>query len=199
MFRASFAILLAVIAVVVAFASCKKRHYNRYGDFTESETLTYESYVDSTFAPHEDFYRDTTDEESETIIVPFIRKDGVKYVEAEINGTFTVPMIVDTGCSTTLISLAEAEYLAQKGVLTIQDYEGESISVIADGSLSVNSVVILRQLAIKGVNGDLLYCGNVEALVSDNPQAPLLLGNEILDRLGGYMVDNTHDCMIFSL
>lgn len=51
------------------------------------------------------------------IIVPFRNANGVKYVQVKVNGV-GFEMIFDTGCSGALISVAEANYLYQKGKLT---------------------------------------------------------------------------------
>ena len=48
--------------------------------------------------------------DSNIISVPFIERNGVKYVKVSVNG-LDLEMIFDTGCSSTLISVAEANYL----------------------------------------------------------------------------------------
>lgn len=130
-----------------------------------------------------------------TISVPFMERDGVKFIDVTVNGEFTVPMILDSGCSTTLISIAEARYLYEKGCFTQDDVLGVSQSQIADGSIVSNMVINLRQLVI----GDKIICYNVRATVSSNAQAPLLLGNEVLDRAPSYSVDNVNKKIIFKL
>ena len=50
------------------------------------------------------------------VSVPFEEKSGVKLIDVTVNGQFTVKMILDSGCSGTLISIAEAKYLYDKGV-----------------------------------------------------------------------------------
>lgn len=127
------------------------------------------------------------------IAVPYIEYGGVKFVEVEINGSIGKRMIIDSGCSTTLISVAEANYLVQKGVLTEEDIVGQSPSMIADGSITVNTEVCLRELVI----GGLISCTNVCAVVSDNVNAPMLLGNEVLNRAGSYTMDNLNNQIIF--
>lgn len=126
--------------------------------------------------------------------IPFTEQRGVKLVEVNINGALGVDMIIDSGCSGTLISLAEAQYLAQKGVLTEDDIMGQEQAQIADGSITLNTVVRLRQLVI----GDAILCTDVIATVSDNVGAPLLLGNEVLNRTGSYTVDNERKLLIFN-
>ena len=61
--------------------------------------------------------------EADVISIPFSERNGVKYVNVSVNG-FGFEMIFDTGCSGTLISVAEANYLYQKGYLTKDDILG---------------------------------------------------------------------------
>ena len=104
-------------------------------------------------------------------------------------------MVFDTGCSTTLISLAEANYLYQKGVFTEEDIIGQSQSVLADGTIVPNVVVNLREVVV----GDKIMCKDVRASVSANTQASLLLGNEVLDRVASYTIDNENQVINFNL
>lgn len=129
------------------------------------------------------------------VSVPFIESGGVKYLEVELNRTFSVKMILDSGCSGALISAAEAQHLYNKGVLTDEDFVGKSQSMIADGSIVEDMVVNLREVIIGGK----IICPNVQATVSLNAQAPLLLGNEVLNRTASYTVDNQNKTINFKL
>lgn len=130
----------------------------------------------------------------ETIVVPFEEKNGVKYIEVSVNG-FSFEMIFDTGCSSTLISVAEANYLYQKGLLKDSDIIGSTKSQIADGSIVENMVVNLKEVII----ANRISCKDVMATVSSNSNAPLLLGNEILNRAASYIVDNENKVINFKL
>ena len=105
-------------------------------------------------------------------------------------------MILDTGCSSTLISVAEANYLYSKGLISEEDIIGETYSQIADGSLRVGLEINLRELEIGGEEA--LTFKNVRAVIDKNVNAPLLLGNEVFDRVGSVTVDNDRDVVIFS-
>lgn len=110
-------------------------------------------------------------------VIPYKENGGVKNISVKVNG-IGLEMVFDTGCSGTLISIAEANYLYQKGLLTENDFLGISKSMIADGSIVENMVINLEEVII----ADQILCTNVEATVSKNIKAPLLLGNEILNR-----------------
>ena len=86
----------------------------------------------------------------------------------------------------TLISMAEANYLYSKGLLSQEDVIGALDSQVADGRIVKNMVVNLKEVIL----GDQLVFHNVQASVSENMQAPLLLGNEVLNRVASYTIDN---------
>ncbi|TGY63856.1 retropepsin-like aspartic protease [Parabacteroides distasonis] len=138
-------------------------------------------------------YQDITLSDKE-ISIPFREENGVKYIQVEVNG-MPLEMIFDTGCSSTLLSLAEANYLYQKGKLAKEDLLGISKSQIADGSIVENMVVNLKEIVID----DQIVCPNVTATVSNNLNAPLLLGNEILNRLATITIDNDNNKLKFKL
>lgn len=132
---------------------------------------------------------------NDQIEVPFERRAGVKFVSVKLNG-IPLEMILDTGCSSTLISVAEANYLYSKGLISDEDIIGETYSQIADGSLRVGLEINLRELEIGGEEA--LTFQNVRAVIDKNVNAPLLLGNEVFDRVGSVTVDNDRDVVIFS-
>ena len=131
---------------------------------------------------------------NEVIEIPFRNVNGVKYVDVKVNGV-GFEMIFDTGCSGALISAAEANYLYQKGKLTREDILGISASQIADGSIVENMIVNLKEVVIN----DRIYCLNVKATVINNNNAPLLLGNEVLDRVATIEIDNENQTLNFRL
>ena len=115
-------------------------------------------------------------------------------MKVEVNG-MGVEMIFDTGASNTLISMAEARYLYEKGQLTADDILGKSSSRVASGDIVQNTVVRLREVVI----GGRLRCENVIAIGSDNVGAPLLLGNEVLNRAAAPTIDNERQVVRFML
>ena len=131
----------------------------------------------------------------EVVSVPFQERNGVKYLEVKLNNSIGVEMILDSGCSGATISVSEAEYLYNKGVLTEDDLEAPQKSTYADGRVELNQVVNLRELCIGGK----ITCRNVKATIIDNPQVSLLLGNDVLDRVSSYEVDNQNRVINFKI
>ena len=131
--------------------------------------------------------------------VEFEENCGVKLVHVKVNGVGW-DMIFDTGCSGTLLSLSEARYLASKGLLLQEDILGTTHSQIADGSIVENMVVNLRLVSIITDDGSSIDCHNVKATISNNINAPLLLGNEVLDEVAyDYTIDNTNKVILFNV
>ena len=172
---------LLLMILCVLFFSCKEKQNPPV-------------YVDVDDIPDEEIDQRIEEQDTDIIIVPFRTVGGVKYVRVTVNG-MGVDMILDTGCSGALISVAEANYLYQKGRLSVDDVLGVTHSQIADGSIVENMVVNLKEVII----GDKIICPNVQATVSNNISAPLLLGNGVLDRAASFTIDNEKEVIIFKM
>lgn len=179
-------------ALVVACGKSKPKKNIIFYDTEQSDTTEQTMASSTGYGPEASVEYSDGDN---TVAVPFTERSGVKFIDVSVNGEFTVPMILDSGCTTTLISIAEARYLYEKGCFTQDDILGVAQSQIADGSIVENMVINLRQIVIGGK----IACNNVHATVSSNAQAPLLLGNEVLNRAPAYSVDNVNQQIIFHL
>lgn len=130
-------------------------------------------------------YDDETYNYGGIVEIPFKQHGGVRTVQAKINDCAEFPMIFDTGCSGVAISILELGTLVKHGYISEEDVIGMTRAQIADGSIVENAVVNLKKLQI----GDYV-CYNVEASVSDNEQAPLLLGNGALKDVESFNIDD---------
>ncbi len=153
-----------------------------------------DSYADTAEYSYENYSEYAEMSSTDIISIPFTERGGVKFVKVSVNG-FGFEMIFDTGCSGTLISVAETNYLYQKGYLTLDDILGLSHAQIADGSIVENMVINLKEVIIDGK----IICPDVTATVSANTNVPLLLGNEVLNRVAAYSVDNENKIINFKL
>ncbi|HRI26731.1 MAG TPA: retropepsin-like aspartic protease [Chitinophagales bacterium] len=108
-------------------------------------------------------------------------------------GVFTLPckvnnlplkFIFDTGSSDVSISLIEAAFMAKNGYLTNEDIRGTSIYTIANGEEVEGVKINLRKIQI----GD-VFLYNVEASIMNSLEAPLLLGQSAISRLGRIELD----------
>lgn len=137
-------------------------------------------------------YEDDTVEEQKTeeestekfIAVPYKEKGGVICLPVSINNV-GLEMIFDTGASTTLITIAEAEYLYNKGTLTDEDLVDFQLYETADGGIAEGVVINIRKLVI----GNEIELKDIEAIVVANQSAPLLLGQSVLSKFQKIEVD----------
>ncbi|MEP7197107.1 MAG: retropepsin-like aspartic protease [Saprospiraceae bacterium] len=113
-------------------------------------------------------------------------------IPVKING-MTLDMIFDTGASSTCITRAEAQYLYEKGTLTENDIVDVQQFQTADGNITVGLRIVLRDITI----GDKISLHNIEAIVVQNQQAPLLLGQSVMKQFREISVDREHSVIKF--
>jgi len=106
------------------------------------------------------------------------KKGNLYTIPCIVNG-LKLHFVFDTGASNVCISLAEATFMLKNGYLRAEDIVGKGKSKVADGSLVENTQIILREIEIGGMK---LY--NVNAVIVNNIDAPLLLGQSAIQKLG---------------
>lgn len=108
-----------------------------------------------------------------------LEKDGGVYrISCLVNGA-KMKMIFDTGASMVCLSKSMAEYLYENEYISDSDILGTGKSQVADGRIVDNLIINIRDIEISG-----MHLKNVRALVSENQQAPLLLGMTAIEKLG---------------
>lgn len=124
-------------------------------------------------------------------VVSMEKEGGVFKVPCSVN---SIPMkfIFDTGASTVSISLTEASFLLKSGLLSESDILSKEKFVDATGSISVGTKILLRKIEIGG-----LVIENVEASIVHNLNAPLLLGQSALSKLGEFSFDPNGGLLTF--
>ncbi|MBR5253471.1 MAG: retroviral-like aspartic protease family protein [Bacteroidales bacterium] len=176
--KLNFTLLLSLFVV---FASCGSKNNESYSDEYSEDYIEDEYYEEETII--EDY-----------VEIAYQEKGGVKLLPVKINGLGFF-MIFDTGCSTNLISRLEFISLVKNGLITEDDILEPIKSSIADGSVVEMPVVRLKKVIV----GDKILFEDVVACVADNVAADLLLGNEILNRVKSYEVDNDKQVIKFKL
>jgi len=137
--------------------------------------------------------REEKPKENGSVKIPYTEMHGNTItIPVKING-MGLDMIFDTGASSTCITLAEAQYLYDKGSLTDDDIAGEEKYQTADGNISTGLRINLRSVTI----GDRLLLEDVEALVVENQQAPLLLGQSVMKHFREISIDRENKIVKF--
>lgn len=132
---------------------------------------------------------ENTDNSNEEIL-DFDIENGVKYVWVEVNG-MKLRFVFDTGASNICISKAEAYVLFRQGTLTNEDIIDVAYFQDATGQISEGTRINLKEIKI----GDQIL-EDVEALVVDNINSPLLLGQSVLERFGKIEINNTNNTIV---
>ena len=118
-------------------------------------------------------------------------ESGVRYVWIEVNG-IRLRFIFDTGASSICLSPAEATVLYRQGTLVEEDILNTEYFQDATGKISAGTSINLREVKVGNI-----ILNNVNALVVDNVEAPLLLGQSVLERIGTIQIDNINKVIVF--
>ena len=109
---------------------------------------------------------------------------GLIEVPIMINDQLELDFIVDTGASDLTIAPDVAMTLIRTDTIDDSDLLGTTSYRLADGSISDNVRIRLNQIEIDDIT---LY--NVEASVSSNIDAPMLLGQNVLSEFDQVIID----------
>lgn len=121
------------------------------------------------------------------VVVPMERQEnGLYLIPCKVNG---VPMkfIFDTGASSVNISMTEALFLLKNGRIQENDIKGTSRVQIANGEIVENTKILLRKIEVGGIE-----INDVDATVSHNLNAPLLLGQSAISKLGTIQLEDAN-------
>ena len=126
------------------------------------------------------------DGEERVVEIPFTKAGGVTKVDCTIN-SLPLKFIFDTGAADVTISKVEANFMYKNGYLDARDVVGKKAFLDATGDISVGTTIILKEIEFGG-----LVLHDVRASVVDTQNAPLLLGQTVLQRLGKIEIDNAN-------
>lgn len=115
---------------------------------------------------------------------------GVYEIPCTIN-ELPLKFIIDTGASSVTISSVEANFMLKNGYLQEADIKGKEYYSVATGEIHEGTTIRLREIKI----GDAIL-RNVNASVVHNQQAPLLLGQSVLERFGTVTIDNINSKLV---
>lgn len=116
-------------------------------------------------------------------IVELINENGISKIPCKING-LDLTLIFDTGASDVSLSLTEALFMFKNGYLKETDILEKSSYSDASGHIGVNTIVNINEIIIAGVK-----LSNVRAGIVDKLNAPILLGQTAIRKLGVIQLD----------
>ncbi len=109
--------------------------------------------------------------------------NGVYRIACSVNGA-KMKMIFDTGASNVSLSETMANFLYDNDYISKEDILGTSKTLTADGSIHDNVVINIKDIEVSG-----LHLKNVQAVVISGQNAPLLLGQSAIQKLGSITIE----------
>ena len=111
-------------------------------------------------------------------------RGGVYFLPCKVNG-HSNEFIFDTGATNVCLSKKFLDKLISSGAMSPSDKIGSGSSQVADGRYIKHDLYNIRSLTI-GTRS----IKNVRAIVINEQNAPLLLGQTAIQRLGKIQIDN---------
>lgn len=108
---------------------------------------------------------------------------GVYRIPCTVNGA-KMKFIFDTGASNVCLSLQMAEYLLDNDFISKNDILGTGTSSVADGRIVDHVIINLKDIEISG-----MHLTDVKAVVIESQNAPLLLGQTAIQKLGSIEIN----------
>ena len=113
-------------------------------------------------------------------------ESGIYTIPCEVNG-LKLRFVFDTGASDVHISLLDAAFMLKNGYISKDDFIGKGSYTMADGSISDNAVINLKEIRIGN-----LRIKDVKASISSKINASLLLGQSAIQKIGKYTIDGNY-------
>ena len=119
-----------------------------------------------------------------------VPKSGLITAPCILNG-FTATFVFDSKLRAQ-ISVEETLRLLRNGAITKDDFLGDPEEVLAEGTVANRALFLVKDFTIANET-----ISNVEFMVNDNLEHPLLIGNSVLSRFGDYTIDTEKKQNIF--
>lgn len=126
---------------------------------------------------------------SQTSII--MRRQGNVYIlPCKVNGLL-LDLIFDTGAEDVSLSITEAAFMIKNGYLSENDIHGKESYRTANGEISEGTRITIKKISFAG-----LEIHDIEATVMPNQDAPLLLGQSAIRKLGRIELDPAKNKLI---
>jgi hypothetical protein len=116
-------------------------------------------------------------------VIQMKKEGGVSVIPCKVNG-LKLSFVFDTGAADVSISMTEALFMLKNDYLSKDDILGTNKYGDATGTISEGIVINLKEIDIAGIK-----LQNVAATIIKNSDAPLLLGQSAISKLGNVQLD----------
>jgi hypothetical protein len=110
---------------------------------------------------------------------------GLIEISTVLNGVLKINFIFDSGASEVSISPDVALTLIKTGTVKDNDFIESREYQFADGSKAKSKRFIIRKIEIGGIQLE-----NIPASISNSISAPMLIGQNVIEKLGKVVIDN---------
>ncbi len=143
--------------------------------------------------------KETKKIDSKQYELPFSREysGGSPVVTIKLNGCSISNFIWDTGATMTSISSLEFASLVKNGKITDNDFVGKMKFSNATGGVSESDVYKIKEIAIPCNGGKELKCYDINVAVEENLEAPMLLGQNVMQKLPKCSVNDLKQVIVF--
>lgn len=117
-------------------------------------------------------------------VIQMEKYGGVYRIPCTVNGA-KMKFIFDTGASNVCLSMSMAEYLYDNEFISKEDILGTGSSSVADGRIVDHVIINIKDIDIAGN-----HLHNVQAVVIDGQNAPLLMGQSAIKQLGNISLND---------
>ena len=124
--------------------------------------------------------------------ISMTKKGGVYEIPVTINDVLKLNFIFDAGAADVSISPDVALTLIRTGTINDKDFIGTETYRFADGTSAKSKVFIVREIQLGNKK---IY--NVRASISSSINAPLLLGQSVLNKFGKVTINYTKGVILF--
>jgi aspartyl protease family protein len=124
--------------------------------------------------------------------IQLTKRNGVYYIPVELNNLISTNFVFDTGASDVSISKNLYGKMLELNLLDKNDIIGFANYQIADGTVNKQLIINIKFLQIGGVK-----IRDVRASVSNTKDAPLLLGQSAISRIGSWKLNHKNNRLEF--
>jgi aspartyl protease family protein len=164
---------------------CLYRAYqNRISELRSYETSPSESYSSPPSKRYEKSRNSTSIIRGSESEIPLTQNGGVYEIPVVVNEVLKIDFVLDSGAADVSITPDVALTLIRTRTVTQNDWLPGRTYSFADGSTAKSTRFMLNSLRI----GDRVI-NNVACRIDENVEAPMLLGQSALQKLGRYQID----------
>jgi aspartyl protease family protein len=116
---------------------------------------------------------------------------GLLEVPVILNGVLKINFILDSGASEVSLSPDVALTLIRTGTITDSDFLPDQTFKFADGSTAKSKRFLIKKLNIGNQT-----LTNIEASISNSIEAPMLMGQNVMNKLGSITIDYENQLLI---